>query len=142
MSFTESLVIRYACSHHGGLFIVSQDTLLRVWAIFSLPPPRTEEASFLKCRKFKANSNVPNIRKIPLVKSNAKAKTDIMPTKHSAKCPGGHIHCRSSSIKHDKHNHSKARRAEKSGGGHSHENLNTRGMFLYVLRDAVNAALN
>jgi len=59
----------------------------------------------------------------------------------SAKRPGGHhnLHRRTSSIKHDKHNHSKPRRADKNrgGGGHSHQNLNMRGVFLHVLGDAL-----
>jgi len=59
----------------------------------------------------------------------------------SAKRTSGHhnLHRRTSSIKHDKHNHSKPRRADKSrsGGGHSHQNLNMRGVFLHVLGDAL-----
>jgi solute carrier family 30 (zinc transporter), member 1 len=45
-------------------------------------------------------------------------------------------HKRSSSIPHDMHHHSKPKDPSKSGG-HSHENLNMRGVFLHVLGDAL-----
>jgi solute carrier family 30 (zinc transporter), member 1 len=57
----------------------------------------------------------------------------------TTKRPAGrqHLHRRTSSIKHDQHNHSKPRHTDKHGGGHSHENLNMRGVFLHVLGDAL-----
>ena len=44
-------------------------------------------------------------------------------------------HKRSVSIPHDNHNHTKPK--EPSKGGHSHQNLNMRGVFLHVLGDAL-----
>jgi len=44
-------------------------------------------------------------------------------------------HKRSASIPHDQHNHNKLKEAGK--GGHSHGNLNMRGVFLHVLGDAL-----
>lgn len=45
-------------------------------------------------------------------------------------------HKRHSSIPHEHHNHAKPKDFKKSGG-HSHENLNMRGVFLHVLGDAM-----
>ena len=44
-------------------------------------------------------------------------------------------HRRSSSIHHERHNHAKPK--DPNGGGHSHGNLNMRGVFLHVLGDAL-----
>ena len=43
---------------------------------------------------------------------------------------------RTASIPHDEHRHAKPK-DKKSGGGHSHQNLNMRGVFLHVLGDAL-----
>lgn len=44
-------------------------------------------------------------------------------------------HKRNASIPHDQHNHNKPK--EPGKGGHSHGNLNMRGVFLHVLGDAL-----
>lgn len=49
---------------------------------------------------------------------------------------GGH-HKRNSSIPHDQHNHAKPKDSKPKSGGHSHGNLNMRGVFLHVLGDAL-----
>ena len=46
-------------------------------------------------------------------------------------------HNRSSSIPHEHHNHAKPKDPRSHGGGHSHGNLNMRGVFLHVLGDAL-----
>lgn len=46
-------------------------------------------------------------------------------------------HERSSSIPHEHHNHAKPKDLKSTGGGHSHQNLNMRGVFLHVLGDAL-----
>ena len=44
-------------------------------------------------------------------------------------------HKRTTSIPHDEHHHAKPK--DKKAGGHSHQNLNMRGVFLHVLGDAL-----
>jgi solute carrier family 30 (zinc transporter), member 1 len=46
-------------------------------------------------------------------------------------------HERSSSIPHENHNHAKPKDPKSTRGGHSHKNLNMRGVFLHVLGDAL-----
>jgi zinc transporter 1 len=46
-------------------------------------------------------------------------------------------HKRTSSIPHDHHNHAKPKDPKSREGGHSHENLNMKGVFLHVLGDAL-----
>ena len=49
---------------------------------------------------------------------------------------GGHVHKRNSDELHMDHNHSQTKE-ESGGGGHSHGDLNMRGVFLHVMGDAL-----